>query len=50
MESHNDGQNMGYFLRTLRTMLLALGSSEPRSSSEPRGCFMETHTFHVYVW
>jgi hypothetical protein len=28
-ESHNDGQNTGYFLRTLRTMLLALGSSEP---------------------
>jgi hypothetical protein len=29
MESHNDGQNAGYFLRTLRTMLLALGYSEP---------------------
>jgi hypothetical protein len=29
MESHNDGQNAGYFLRTLRTVLLALGSSEP---------------------
>jgi hypothetical protein len=28
-ESHNDGQNAGYFLRTLWTMLLALGSSEP---------------------
>jgi hypothetical protein len=28
-ESHSDGQNAGYFLRTLRTMLLALGSSEP---------------------
>jgi hypothetical protein len=29
MEFHNDGQDAGYFLRTLRTVLLALGSSEP---------------------
>jgi hypothetical protein len=29
IESHSDGQNAGYFLRTLRTVLLALGSSEP---------------------
>jgi hypothetical protein len=29
MESHNDGQNTGYFPRTLRTVILALGSSEP---------------------
>jgi hypothetical protein len=29
MESHSDGQDVGYFLRTLQTMLLALGSSEP---------------------
>jgi hypothetical protein len=29
MESHSDGQNAGYFSRTLRTVLLALGSSEP---------------------
>jgi hypothetical protein len=29
MESHSDGQNVGYFPRTLRTVLLALGSSEP---------------------
>jgi hypothetical protein len=28
-ESHDDGQNAGYFPRTLRTVLLALGSSEP---------------------
>jgi hypothetical protein len=27
--SHSDGQNAGYFARTLRTVLLALGSSEP---------------------
>jgi hypothetical protein len=29
MESHSDGQNVGYFSRTLRTVLLALGSSKP---------------------
>jgi hypothetical protein len=29
MESHSDGQNARYFLRTLRTILLALGYSEP---------------------
>jgi hypothetical protein len=28
-ESHSDGQNAGYFFRTLRTVLLALGYSEP---------------------
>jgi hypothetical protein len=28
-ESNCDGQNAGYFPRTLRTVLLALGSSEP---------------------
>jgi hypothetical protein len=28
-ESHSDGQNVGYFPRTLRTVLLALGSCEP---------------------
>jgi hypothetical protein len=29
MESHSDGQDIGYFPRTLWTMILALGSSEP---------------------
>jgi hypothetical protein len=29
MESHNDGQDAGYFSRTLWTVLLALGSSKP---------------------
>jgi hypothetical protein len=29
IESHSDGQNDGYFLRTLRTVLLTLGYSEP---------------------
>jgi hypothetical protein len=28
-ESHSDGQNAGYFPRTLRTVLLPLGYSEP---------------------
>jgi hypothetical protein len=28
-KSHSDGQNVGYFLTTLRTVLLALGSSKP---------------------
>jgi hypothetical protein len=28
-ESHSDGQNAGFFLRTLRTVLMALGYSEP---------------------
>jgi hypothetical protein len=29
MESHSNGQDGGYFLRTLWIVLLALGSSEP---------------------
>jgi hypothetical protein len=29
MKSHSDGQNAGYFPRTLQTVLLALGYSEP---------------------
>jgi hypothetical protein len=28
-ESHSNGQRAGYFLRTMRTLLLALGYSEP---------------------
>jgi hypothetical protein len=28
-KSHSDGQNVGYILTTLRTVLLALGSSNP---------------------
>jgi hypothetical protein len=28
-ESHSDGQNDGYFPRTLRTVILALGYNEP---------------------
>jgi hypothetical protein len=29
MESHSEGQNVGYFQRTLRTVLLTLRYSEP---------------------
>jgi hypothetical protein len=29
LESHSDGQNAGYFPRTLRTVLQTLGYSEP---------------------
>jgi hypothetical protein len=29
MESHSDGQNAGYFFRTIWIVLLALGYSEP---------------------
>jgi hypothetical protein len=37
MESHSDGQNAGYFSRTLHTVLLALGYSEaPLFVSIPR--------------
>jgi hypothetical protein len=45
-ESHSDGQNAGYFLRTMRTVLLALGSSEPL-------LFIKTlrlHRGNSYLW
>jgi hypothetical protein len=46
MESHSDGQGVGYFLRTLWTVLLVLGSSEPslviRTLSLPHG--------NSYLW
>jgi hypothetical protein len=50
MESRSNGQNAGYFPRTLWTVLLELGYSEPPTSLEPRGYFVGTHTFGVYVW
>jgi hypothetical protein len=50
MESHSDGQNAGYFSRTLRTALLALGIARPRFSSVSRGCFSRTHTFGMCGW
>jgi hypothetical protein len=49
-ESHSDGQNAGYFLSTLRTVLLALGYSEPPIFSMFQGCFVGTHTFGVCPW
>jgi hypothetical protein len=50
MESHSDGEDAGYFPRTLWTVLLALGSSEPPRFIRTRGCCVETHTFGVYEW
>jgi hypothetical protein len=49
MESHSDGQNTGYFPRTLRTVLLVLGYSRPHFLSMSQGCFMGTHTFGMCV-
>jgi hypothetical protein len=45
-ESHSDGEDAGYFPRTLRIVLLALGSSEPL-------LFIETLTLlcgNSYLW
>jgi hypothetical protein len=45
-ESHSDGQNAGYFSRTLRIVLLALGYSEPP-------LFIGTLRLHhgnLYLW
>jgi hypothetical protein len=50
MESHSDGQNSGYFLRTLRTMLLALGYSEPPLFiGVPRLLHGNSYIWHVRV-
>jgi hypothetical protein len=53
MESHSDGQDAGYFLRTLRTVLLVLGSSEPllfiRTPRLPRGNLYLCHV-HVVIY
>jgi hypothetical protein len=40
-DSHSDGQNARYFPRTLRTVLLELGFSEPRTSSRPEAAAWE---------
>jgi hypothetical protein len=46
MESHSDGQNAGYFLRTLRTVHLALGYSEsPLFIS-----VLRLHCWNSYLW
>jgi hypothetical protein len=50
MESHSDGQNAGYFLRTLRTVLLALGSSQPPLFiGTPRLLLGNSYLWHVRV-
>jgi hypothetical protein len=47
-ESHSDGQNAGYFPRTLRTVLLALGSSEhPPFIRTPRLLHGNSYLWHV---
>jgi hypothetical protein len=45
-ESHSDGQNAGYFPRTLRTVLLALGYSEPPLFVG----VLRLHHGNSYVW
>jgi hypothetical protein len=49
-ESHSDGQNAGYFLRTLRTVLLALGYSEsPLFVGVSRLLHGNSYLWHVRV-
>jgi hypothetical protein len=49
-ESHRDGQEAGYFPRTLRTVLLALGSSEPPLFIEiPRLLRGNSYLWHMHV-
>jgi hypothetical protein len=50
MESHSDGQDAGYFPRTLQTVLLALGSSEPPLFiGTPRLLHGNSYLWHVRV-
>jgi hypothetical protein len=50
IESHSDGQNVGYFLRTLRTVLLAMGYSvPPLFISVPRLLHENSYLWHVHV-
>jgi hypothetical protein len=49
-ESHSDGQDAGYFPRTLRTVLLVLGSSEPPLFiGIPRLLHGNSYLWHVRV-
>jgi hypothetical protein len=49
-ESHSGGQNAGYFPKTLRTMLLALGYIEPPLFvSVPRMLHRNSYLCHVRV-
>jgi hypothetical protein len=50
MESHSDGQDAGYFLRTIWTVLLALGYSEPPLFiGVPRLLHRNSYLWHVRV-
>jgi hypothetical protein len=50
MESNNDGQNVGYFPRTLWTVPLALGYSEPLLFiGVPRQLRGNSYLLHVHV-
>jgi hypothetical protein len=49
-ESHNNGHDAGYFPRTLRTVLLALGSNEPpHFIGTPRLLRGNSYLWHVRV-
>jgi hypothetical protein len=49
-EFHSDGQDAGYFSRTLQTVLLALGSSEPLLFiGTPRLLRGNSYLWHVRV-
>jgi hypothetical protein len=48
--SHSDGQNVGYFPMTVRTVLLVLGSSKPLLFIEtPRMLCGNSYLWHVRV-
>jgi hypothetical protein len=50
IESHRDGQNAGYFLRTLRIVLLELGYSKPPLFiGTPRLHHGNSYLWHVHV-
>jgi hypothetical protein len=49
-ESHSNGQNAGYFSRTLQIMLLVLGSSEPLHFTGTLRLLRGNSYFGVYVW
>jgi hypothetical protein len=49
-ESHSDGQDVGYFSRTIQTVLLVLGSSEPPLFiGTPRLLRGNSYLWHVRV-
>jgi hypothetical protein len=50
MESHSNGQHADYYLRTLRTLLLVLGYSEPPLFIDvPRLLRKNSYLWHVCV-